>query len=121
MRSNPDGHHLSAEPVERVSNHPPPQRCAASVSGVHPIVESKREEIAALCRELGVRRLDVFGSAVSDDFDLERSDVDVLVEVDPMHLTLTNYLALKEGLERLLQRPVDVVDAGAIRNPYFKA
>jgi predicted nucleotidyltransferase len=88
---------------------------------VHPVVESKREEIAALCRELGVRRLDVFGSAVSDDFDVERSDVDVLVEVDPQHLTLANYFALKEGLERLLQRPVDVVDAGAVRNPYFKA
>ncbi|TWF81574.1 hypothetical protein FHX44_117519 [Pseudonocardia hierapolitana] len=43
---------------------------------MHPIVESKRAEIAALCRELGVRRLDVFGSAVSDDFDVERSDAE---------------------------------------------
>jgi uncharacterized protein len=88
---------------------------------VHPVVEAKRDEIVALCRELGVRRLDVFGSAVSGDFDLERSDVDVLVEVDPQHLTMDNYFALKDGLERLLQRPVDLVDAGAVRNPYFKA
>jgi predicted nucleotidyltransferase len=88
---------------------------------MHPIVESKRAEIAALCRELGVRRLDVFGSAVTDDFDVERSDVDVLVETDPQHLTLENYFALKNGLEHLLQRPVDVVDAGAVSNPYFRA
>lgn len=88
---------------------------------MHSVVEAKRDEIVALCRELGVRRLDVFGSAVSDDFDLERSDVDVLVDVDPQRLTLDNYFALKAGLERLLQRPVDVVDAGAVRNPYFKA
>ncbi|TQM03903.1 nucleotidyltransferase family protein [Pseudonocardia kunmingensis] len=88
---------------------------------MHPVVEAKRDEIVALCRELGVLRLDVFGSAVSDDFDAERSDVDVLVETDPRHLTLENYFALKNGLERLLQRSVDVVDAGAVRNPYFKA
>lgn len=88
---------------------------------MHPAIESKRAEIAALCRDLGVRRLDVFGSAVSGDFDVERSDVDVLVEVDPEHLTLENYFALRDGLERILQRLVDVVDAGAVRNPYFKA
>lgn len=88
---------------------------------MHPLVEGKRDEIMTLCRELGVRRLDVFGSAVSDDFDVERSDVDVLVEVDPEHLTMDNYFALKWGLERILGRSVDVVDVRAVRNPYFKA
>lgn len=88
---------------------------------MHPVVETKRSEIAALCRALGVIRLDVFGSAVTDDFDVERSDVDVLVEVDRARLTLSNYFALQEGLERILGRPVDVVDAAAVRNPYFKA
>ena len=38
------------------------------------------EEIAAFCRKWGVRRLSFFGSVVRDDFDPERSDVDVLVE-----------------------------------------
>jgi predicted nucleotidyltransferase len=89
---------------------------------MHPIVESKRAEIAALCRELGVRRLDVFGSAVSDDFDVERSDVDVLVEFDTTAPgSLDTYFALKEGLEAILERPVDVVVTSAIRNPYFRA
>ncbi len=37
---------------------------------MHPVVETKRAEIQALCRELGVLRLDVFGSAVADDFDV---------------------------------------------------
>ena len=66
-------------------------------------------------------KLDVFGSAVGDDFDPERSDVDVLIEVAPEHLTMANYFALRAGLENILGRPVDVVDVGAVRNPYFAA
>jgi predicted nucleotidyltransferase len=48
---------------------------------MHAFVESRRHEIEALCRRLGVRRLDVFGSAVGSTF-TESSDVDVLVEFD---------------------------------------
>ena len=66
-------------------------------------------------------KLDVFGSAVGADFDPDRSDVDVLVDVDPEHLTLANYFALRDGLERILGRPVDVVDLAALKNPYFAA
>jgi predicted nucleotidyltransferase len=92
------------------------------VAVVHPVVEAKRDEIAALCRELGIRRLDVFGSAVSDDFDVERSDVDVLVDFDTMAPgSFDTYFALKRGLEAILERPVDVVVTSGIRNPYFRA
>ena len=31
-----------------------------------------------------------------------------------------HYFGLQEGLEALLQRPVDLVEAGPIRNPYFR-
>jgi predicted nucleotidyltransferase len=41
------------------------------------------EEIAAFCRKWGIKRLSFFGSVVRDDFDPERSDVDVLVELRP--------------------------------------
>lgn len=89
---------------------------------MHPAVENKRDEIAALCRELGIRRLDVFGSAVGQDFDVERSDVDVLVEFGTDDAGgLRTYFALKDGLEHILGRPVDVVSARAVRNPYFRA
>jgi predicted nucleotidyltransferase len=40
------------------------------------------QDVAAFCRKWGVRRLAFFGSVVRDDFDPERSDVDVLVEFD---------------------------------------
>lgn len=42
-----------------------------------------RERIARFCRERGVRSLALFGSVLRDDFDPERSDVDVLAEFAP--------------------------------------
>lgn len=89
---------------------------------MHEVVESKRHEIEDLCRELSVRRLDVFGSAVGETFDVKSSDVDVLVEFDvgPDFDYFDHYFSLKEGLERILCRPVDVVTASSIQNPYFR-
>jgi predicted nucleotidyltransferase len=92
------------------------------VEAVHVVVESRRREIEQLCRELGVRRLDLFGSAVGDDFDEASSDVDVLVEFDdgPGFDYFGAYFALKEGLETILSRPVDVVTAASVKNPYLR-
>jgi predicted nucleotidyltransferase len=68
-----------------------------------------------------VRRLDLFGSATGSAFDLRTSDIDVLVEFADVDGTgsFDAYFSLKEGLERILARPVDVVVATSIRNPYF--
>src|ERR1700738_1046050 len=82
-----------------------------------------REELRALCRRFHVRRLDLFGSAARGDFDPDRSDIDFLVEFDrsaPQH-PFDAYFGFKEALEELLRRPVDLVEAGAVRNPYLKA
>ena len=48
------------------------------------VLEDQRRELADLCREYRVRRLDVFGSAARGDFDEESSDVDLLVEFGDM-------------------------------------
>lgn len=79
------------------------------------------EEIARLCREHRVRRLAIFGSAQRPDFDPSRSDADFLVEFDTVSTTerMKHYLALRESLGSLLHRPVDLVESGAIRNPYI--
>jgi uncharacterized protein len=69
-----------------------------------------------------VRRLYLFGSATGDDFDEASSDVDVLVEfeVGPGFDHFGAYFALKEGLEAILSRPVDVVTASSVKNPYLR-
>jgi predicted nucleotidyltransferase len=89
---------------------------------MHQVVEAKRPAIAGLCRELSVRRLDVFGSAVGDRFDVRSSDVDFLVDFDvgPNFDYFDHYFRLKEQLEKILGRPVDVVTASSIHNPYFE-
>ena len=89
------------------------------------LIAERRAEIADICRRFGVRQLSVFGSAARvDDFDPERSDVDFLVEFNsraPEAPSLKTYFELKDSLEALFGRSVDLVEPGAIRNPYFKA
>jgi predicted nucleotidyltransferase len=82
-------------------------------------VDAALPEIAALCERLGVVRLDLFGSATGSSFDPRSSDIDVLVEFGSGVGPFDAYFSLKEGLERILDRPVDVVSASSIRNPYF--
>lgn len=87
-----------------------------------PLVAQHLEAIRALCREYGVARLEIFGSATTDAFDPATSDVDFIVDYPPDYefgLWLTRYFELKERLEALLDRPVDLVMVGAMRNPYF--
>jgi predicted nucleotidyltransferase len=75
-------------------------------------------EIRALCRQHGVKRLELFGSAARGDFDPARSDVDLLLEWDngAAGSLPGRWWALEEGLRRLLGRKVDLVTVGAIRN-----
>lgn len=79
-----------------------------------------RAAIARACRAHGVARLTVFGSATTERFDPARSDVDFLVEFSPgSDDPFEDYFGLKEDLERLLGRDVDLVMVTAVRNPYF--
>ncbi len=86
------------------------------------LIEKHRKEVADLCRRAGALRLDVFGSAARSDFDRASSDLDFLVEFD--HLSPVQYanayFTLKESLEALFQRPVDLVTVAGLENPYFR-
>ena len=79
-----------------------------------------RDAIATVCRARGVARLRVFGSATTGRFHPESSDVDFFVEFAPQTSDLFDaYFGLKEDLEHLLGREVDLVMADAVSNPYF--
>ena len=80
------------------------------------------DAIARACKRYGVERLRVFGSALTDHFDRERSDIDFLVDFAPGNANLfRDYFDLKFELERITGQPVDLVDASAVRSPYFRA
>lgn len=97
--------------------------CEMEATVTTTLIEDHRAQIADMCRSFGVRRLDVFGSAVRDDFDPERSDVDFLVEFEPdeERNRFRDYFALRDALTRLLGRPVDLVMARAVTNRYLHA
>lgn len=97
----------------------------AETTSARPIpafIMEKRDEIAALCREYGVARLEVFGSVMTDEFDPDKSDVDLLVEFredTELGPWLSSYARLVDALAALLDRPVALrmEAAPGYRNP----
>lgn len=85
------------------------------------LLEQNRGALHELCRHYCVARLEVFGSAVTGSFDPTRSDLDFLVEfqpdspMGPFH----QYFDFLAELKALFGREVDLVEAPAMKNPYF--
>jgi uncharacterized protein len=81
-----------------------------------------RDEIARLCREYGVERLEVFGSAADGRFDPKRSDFDFIARFAPEALEsiARRYVAFAEALEQVLGRHVDLMTDRPIENPYLR-
>jgi predicted nucleotidyltransferase len=79
-------------------------------------IKEKHDALAALCRRYGVARLEVFGSAARDaEFDASRSDVDFLITFTPdARNDLAAFADLKDALEKLLGRSVDLVEREAV-------
>jgi predicted nucleotidyltransferase len=86
-----------------------------------PTIDQHRDAVTDLCRRYRVQRLELFGSAVSDRFDSQQSDLDFLVEFLPLAegTHADAYFGLRDSLESLLERPIDLVMLRAVRNPYF--
>jgi predicted nucleotidyltransferase len=87
-----------------------------------PLLIEHHDAIVRLCRDCGVDRLEVFGSAADGRFDGARSDFDFIVSLSPeAEASLSDrYFKLAEGLEALLGRPVDLLTNRPIRNPYLR-
>lgn len=85
------------------------------------LVRARMPELSALCRRFGVRRLELFGSALRDDFDSATSDLDFLIEIEPpVGLGYSDaFFGLQEGLERLFGRSVDLLSFEAVKNPHL--
>ena len=88
-----------------------------------PEIEQHRDEIIAICEEYGPERLEVFGSAATDQFDPDSSDIDFLIvypegfDYGPWGSRETE---LRERFEHVLGRDVDLVVLRWVGNPYVK-
>ena len=79
--------------------------------------------LPALCRRFHVRRLYLFGSAAAGQgFDPARSDLDFLVDFEllPPVEYADAYFGLREALEALSGRPIDLVTESALENPFSR-
>jgi predicted nucleotidyltransferase len=87
------------------------------------VLERVQPDLAHICRRFGVRKLWIFGSALSPKWQPETSDFDFLVEYGPPPTGIDLFaqqFVMQVELERLLGRPVDLVERVAIRKQAFR-
>ncbi len=86
---------------------------------LHHDVATRRGEIAQMCAQLGVRRLELFGSAARGG---PANDLDFLVDLGerPPAEYAQAYFALRERLAELFARSVDLITPPGLQNPYFR-
>jgi predicted nucleotidyltransferase len=86
------------------------------------VLVDKMDAILQACKHFNVVRLDIFGSALRDDFEPDRSDVDFLVDFGPMSPfdKPDAYFGLLNELRTILGTEVDLVMVGALKNRYIR-
>ena len=85
-------------------------------------ITKHQQELRNLCRRFNVKRLDVFGSALSEKtFDQNTSDIDFLVEFEPMDAVrhAKAYFGLLQTLQDMFSCNIDLIEIKAVQNPYL--
>ncbi len=81
--------------------------------GLSELLKEKRQEILQIAAKHGAYNVRIFGSVARGEAD-EKSDVDILVELEPER-SLFDLGGLLMDLENLLGRKVDVVTGRGLR------
>lgn len=90
---------------------------------MHPSVAKHLNEIRAVAERYGVEKLEIFGSAMTPEFNPERSDVDFIVHYPPDYdfgYFAERLFDLEEDLSVILQRPAQLVMTKALQRGYFR-
>jgi len=82
----------------------------------------KRNDFNSLCQKHKVKYLYAFGSSVTDSFDYDKSDIDLLVEIDDVDPIERGekLISLWDTFENFFHRKVDLLTDSSIRNPYLR-
>jgi predicted nucleotidyltransferase len=86
-------------------------------------IEENQKALAELCRQFGIRKLELFGSACTGEFNPGRSDLDFMVEFPPGYdfgPWLSRLSQFERSLTQLFGRRVDLITSSASRNPWFQ-
>jgi predicted nucleotidyltransferase len=84
-------------------------------------LSAHKDQINELCASHKVKSLYAFGSVLTSDFDTN-SDIDLIVDFKDVDVNdyADNYFDFKFSLQDIFNRPVDLLEEQAIKNPYFK-
>lgn len=87
------------------------------------LVKERHTEFVDLCRSHKVDKIYAFGSSITDHFNPEKSDVDLVVKIDIEDPADRGeaLLSLWDNLEIFFERKVDLLTDDSIRNPYLKS
>lgn len=81
-------------------------------------ISASPDQIAMFCHRWKVTEFALFGSVLRDDFRPD-SDIDVLLTFAPdSRWSLFDWVDLKDELETLFERQIDIVDKEGLKNPY---
>jgi predicted nucleotidyltransferase len=85
-------------------------------------ISKRKKDFILLCKSHKVKYLYAFGSSTDDRFDPQKSDIDLLVEIDSLDPIDRGekLLSLCDLFESFFNRKVDLVTESSIRNPYLK-
>jgi len=76
------------------------------------------ESIVAFCRRWKVSRFSLFGSILTDSYS-PQSDIDVLITLcEDAGLSLWDWIEMRDELQQLFGRPVDLIEESGLRNPF---
>ena len=97
-------------------------RCLADPIGVGimklgPFIRERRENILKIAKDHGATNIKIFGSYARGD-EQPGSDLDLLIELEPGR-SLLDIIAIKQDIEDMINRRVDVVTARAL-SPYIR-
>lgn len=86
------------------------------------LIKSNYAGLVDLCRSHNVDKLYLFGSAATDQFNSDKSDIDLLVTLDISNPVDRGeaLLSLWDKFESLFNRKVDLLTETSIKNPFLK-
>ena len=91
--------------------------------GLSELISQKYDDFFNLCKEHKVDKFYAFGSSITEHFDPDKSDIDIVVKIgieDPADRGEA-LLSLWDKLEALFKRKVDLLTEDSIKNPYLKS
>jgi uncharacterized protein len=85
---------------------------------IYPQIEVPMDKIKDFCRKWKIKEFSLSGSVLREDFRPD-SDIDVLVSFEEtVSWSLYDVVEMKDELKAVFGRDVDIVEKGAVRNPF---